>query len=92
MTAETRPCPTCGAASPVEEVGTASGRAHCRCPKCGPWREKNQAAVELGRLGAEARNNSLNKKEKTISATNAANARWRKARLAENVQPRKVRR
>ena len=87
LKSETKPCPSCGAASPVEEVGSASGRAHCRCPKCGPWRDKNPAAVALGRLGAEALNKSLTDKEKSDNGARAADARWRKYKLAQNVTP-----
>lgn len=80
-------CPICGAESPLLDVGSASGRGTFDCPKHGAWREKNPSAVALGRLGAEARNKSLTEKEKSENGARAANARWRKRRLAQNVTP-----
>jgi len=85
--AETRPCPSCGQDSPGEEIGTASSLAYCRCPIHGPWRAKNPAAVALGHLGGKARSKSMTKKQKSENGERAANARWRKRRLAQNVVP-----
>jgi hypothetical protein len=39
---------------------------------------KNAAAVELGRMGGEARARALSAKKKTAIATTAAEARWAK--------------
>ena len=83
---ETKPCPSCGAASPVEEVGSASGRAHCRCPKCGPWREKNPAAVALGRNGGLAAQAKLTEDERSRRATEMAEKRWRDEKLSKNLK------
>lgn len=84
---ETKPCPTCGAASALEEVGTASGRGHYRCPAHGAWREKNPAAVALGALGGVARMNGMTPEARTELATKAADKRWREERLKRNVTP-----
>ena len=86
-TVETKPCPTCGAASKLVTVGTASGRGTFDCPKHGVWREKNPAAVALGSLGGAARMNGLTPQERTELATKAAEKRWFDEKLKKNVVP-----
>ena len=81
------PCPTCSAPSVLEEVGTASGRGHYCCPKCGRWREKNPAAVALGALGGQARMNGMSPEARTKLATDAAEKRWREVKLRRNLPP-----
>lgn len=80
-------CPKCKAPAELVQVGSASGRGHYRCSDrdCNnQWREKNQAAVSLGRLGGMARSASLSKERKEELATAAAEARWRRVKLARN--------
>lgn len=68
-------CARCGATGEVEQVGTASHRNHFRCPKCGAkWREKNQAAAELGRLGGLATASRLTAEQRTANAVRAGEA------------------
>jgi len=85
--AETRHCPSCGAPSALEEVGSASGRGHFNCPKCGRWREKNPAAVALGSLGGQARMDGMTQAQRTKLATEAAEKRWRDEKLKRNLPP-----
>lgn len=85
-TAETALCPACSAPSLLEQVGSASGRLHYRCPKCGPWRAKNPAAAALGALGGQARAASMSPEARRQAAEDAANARWTAARLKKNGQ------
>ena len=88
MTSETtKPCPTCAAPSVFVTVGTATGLGTYDCPKHGAWREKNPAAVALGRLGGAARMNGLTPQERTKLATKAVEKRWRDERLKRNVTP-----
>lgn len=79
-------CPTCAAPSPLEQVGSASGRKHYRCPKCGPWREKNAAACVLGSLGGKAAAASLSPQARSQRASDAATARWTAEKLKKNVK------
>ena len=69
-------CPTCGAASSLEQVGSASGRKHYRCPTCGPWRAKNPAATALGRLGGKASAEKLSPEAHQKRMTELAEKRW----------------
>ena len=73
----TKPCPSCGAESALQDVGSASGRGHYHCPACGPWREKNASAVALGRNGGRATQASRSEKERSKLATELAVKRWR---------------
>lgn len=77
-------CPTCEALSPLEQVGSASGRKHYRCPTCGPWRAKNAAAVALGSLGGKAAAASLSPDARSQRASDAATARWTAEKLKKN--------
>lgn len=81
---ETAPCPTCSAESPLEQVGSASGRKHYRCPTCGPWRAKNAAAAALGALGGKRAAERMSGEERRQRAENASNARWRRHKLSQN--------
>lgn len=69
----------------MTEVGSASKRKHFHCPKCGPWRDKNPAAVILGQLGGKAASAKLNDRERHERAKDAAKSRWDKAKLKDNV-------
>lgn len=72
-------CTKCLVTGAVVDTGSASGRKHRRCPKCGAtWREKNPAAVALGRLGAQASNAARTPEERTALGEKAANIRWEK--------------
>ena len=71
-------CPSCGRESRFEDVGSASGRSHYRCPKCGPGREKNPHAVALGALGGRAAAAAMTPEERTARAEKAGNASWNK--------------
>ena len=82
-------CRACQAQVEPVYVGTASGRPHYECACGAKWVGKNPAAAALGRLGARALNKSLNGNERTASAEKAANARWRRKKLAGNVAPSK---
>jgi len=87
---EKKPCPTCQAPSVFSREGTASRQAYYRCTNnaCGrEWREKNPAAVALGRLGGAATASGMSEEEREARARNAAEARWRNERLAKNVKP-----
>lgn len=87
MSAEIVHCPKCNATAELVQIGSASGRGHYRCSDrdCNnQWREKNQAAVSLGRLGGMARSLSLSKERKEQIATAAAETRWRRVKLAKN--------
>ena len=78
-TAESAACPTCAVLSPLEQVGSASGRKHYRCPVCGPWRAKkakNAAAVALGSLGGRASAEKLSPQEHQKRMTELAEKRW----------------
>ena len=76
-------CSKCLIEGTLIEVGSASGRKHRKCPQCGAqWREKNAAAVALGRLGGQARANSISKTRAEEIATDAANTRWQKEKHA----------
>lgn len=90
LTDGAKPCPTCGAASILVEVGTASGLGTYDCPKCGSWREKNPAAAALGALGGQATSSKLTPAERQKKAEDAAKARWQGERLKQNVVPGKV--
>lgn len=79
-------CTKCLVLGAELRVGTASGRKHYKCPKCGgEWREKNAAAVAMGRLGGEARAATLTKAQRSKQAEDAAEARWRAERQGQNV-------
>jgi uncharacterized Zn finger protein len=82
---ETKNCPSCSTPSRLEEVGTASGRKHFHCPKCGPWREKNPFAAALGKLGGQAAQAKLSTDERSKRATELAEKRWRDEKLKKNV-------
>lgn len=84
---ETKPCPTCGVASPLVTIGTATGLGTYDCPKHGAWREKNPAAVALGRAGGLAAQATLTSEERTKRSTELAEKRWRDERLKRNVIP-----
>lgn len=72
-------CHKCGTAGIKLRTGTASGRNHYKCPSCGSeWREKNLAAVAMGRLGGAARAAAMSKQERVSQAEVAAAARWAK--------------
>ena len=62
----------------MTDVGSASGRHHYRCPKGGPWRQKNPNAVALGSLGGRAAAASMTPEERTARAEKAGNASWNK--------------
>ena len=79
-------CPSCGAEGVLDQVGSASGRNHYRCPKCGPWREKNPAAVALGRLGGLAAQAKLTAEERSKRSEDIANARWHREKLSRNIR------
>ena len=71
-------CSKCLVEGAVIDVGTASGRVHRQCPQCRSiWREKNAAAVAMGRLGGIARANSISKERAEEIAFDAASARWK---------------
>lgn len=76
-------CSKCLVEGVVIDTGSASGRKLYQCPNCkGAWREKNPAAVAMGRLGGQARANNISKERAEEIATDAANARWRKEKAA----------
>ena len=83
----TAPCPSCGKSGELTGIGSASGRPHYRCRKCGPWVGKNPQAAAAGRLGGLARANALNEKEKSDIAQDAADKRWRDEKLSKNFKP-----
>ena len=67
-------CPRCGRAGELIAVGSASGRGHYRCSDrdCNnQWREKNAAAVALGRQGGNARAAALTPERRSEIALNA---------------------
>ena len=79
-------CSKCSAEGIELRTGTASGRKHYKCPQCGgEWREKNAAAMAMGRLGGEARAATLTKAQRSKQAEAAAEARWRAERQGQNV-------
>lgn len=82
-------CPTCGNARDVEaEVGSASGRRHFRCGRCGAqWREKNAAAVALGALGGRAAADNMTPEQRSARAREAAEERWRREKTRDNAVP-----
>ncbi len=83
-------CPTCGVEGEVVDIGSASGRKHYRCPTEGvgvQGREKNPAAVALGRLGGIASADALTPAQRTQRARDAVQKRWRKEKLRKNVVP-----
>lgn len=74
----------CGTEGQVTDTGSASGRKHYRCPKCGRvWREKNPAAVALGSLGGKARSAALSPEERSQHSTMANEVRWGRVRAAK---------
>ena len=75
---ETAECPTCSSESRFVERGSASGRGHYHCPRCGPWREKNPAAVALGRLGGLKAAENMTPEQREARAIKAGNAFWDK--------------
>mgnify|MGYP001608881962 FL=1 len=85
---EIKPCPICGAASALVTVGTASGRGTFDCPKHGAWREKNPAAVALGRNGGIAAQAALTPEERSKRSKEIADKRWRDEKLKKNVKYR----
>ena len=87
VTAEPVFCPNCKEISRLEQVGSASGRPHYHCAKCGPWVGKHPAAVALGSLGGRASSANLSKEARIQRAEDAANARWRAQRLRQNWRP-----
>ena len=78
-------CPKCGRPADLYQVGSASGRGHYQCSdrdSCGTqWREKNPAAVALGRLGGIARAAALSPERREEIATLAGNANRRRMLL-----------
>lgn len=68
-------CPRCGRPAVLYQTGSASGRGHYQCSdrdNCGTqWREKNQAAVALGRQGGVARAMALTSERRSEIALNA---------------------
>ena len=68
-------CPKCARLGVLVQIGSASGRGHYRCSdqdSCGTtWREKNQAAVILGRQGGAARAAALTPERRSEIALNA---------------------
>lgn len=79
-------CTRCQVLGVELRVGTASGRKHYKCPTCGgEWREKNLAAVAMGRSGGIARAEALSQAERSAQAEAAASARWAKEK--QGLQP-----
>lgn len=76
-------CSKCLIEGTVIEVGSASGRKHRKCPKCGAqWREKSAIAVAMGSLGGKARAANLSAERREEIAIEAATSRWRKEKHA----------
>lgn len=76
-------CRKCNVTANVTEVGTASGRKHYRCPKCGAaWREKNPAAMALGSMGGKKAAENMSEEERSQRGAIAATARWLKDKLS----------
>lgn len=76
-------CSKCLVEGVVIDIGSASGRKQRQCPQCkNIWREKNAAAVAMGRLGGQARANNISKERAEEIASGAGNARWRKEKSA----------
>lgn len=73
-----QPCPSCTVPSVFLNFGSASGRRHFRCPRCGPWVEKNLAAVALGARGGEKSASLLTATQHKERMTRLAKRRWRK--------------
>lgn len=75
-------CPKCSRPGVLVQIGSASGRGHYQCSDiddCGVvWREKNPAAVALGRLGGLARAQALSPARREEIATIAGNANRRR--------------
>jgi hypothetical protein len=67
-----RPADVIGNAVRVMQIAT--GQATESAPKASV---KNQAAVELGRMGGKARAEMLNEKQRKAIAKKAASARWK---------------
>ena len=65
-------------------MGTATGLGTYDCPKHGAWREKNPAAVALGRSGGLATQAKLTEKERIARATKIADKRWMDEKLKKN--------
>ena len=85
MEAQEVRCPKCGRLAVLYQMGSASGRGHYQCSdrdNCGTqWREKNPAAVTLGRLGGIARAAALSPARREEIATIAGNANRRRILL-----------
>ena len=75
---EKQPCPSCTSPSVFLNFGSASGRRHFRCARCGPWVEKNLAAVALGARGGEKSASLLTSAQHRERMTRLAKRRWRK--------------
>lgn len=75
-------CPECKKPGVLQQVGSASGRAHLRCENNHVWREKNPAAVALGSKGGKASAKAMSGEDRVARAEKAANARWGKEKHA----------
>lgn len=68
-------CPKCHSPGKLIQVGSASGRGHYKCSdqdECRTeWREKNPAAVALGKQGGVARAAALTSERRSEIALNA---------------------
>ena len=78
-------CPKCGRPAVLYQVGSASGRGHYQCSdrdNCGAqWREKNPAAVALGKQGGAARAAALTPERRSEIALNAGMINKKKQQL-----------
>ena len=82
-------CEKCSVPMVVIGLGSATGRLKYHCSVCGSeqWGKNpaaSVAAAALGALGGKARAAALTPEERSVSAKQAVDARWRKVKQSRN--------